>query len=137
MAIYDYDLSRLWFNDSGTWRQVETPYVNDGGTWKTVHNVWLKVGGNWKLCHKTKHSADTYSTISGGTFTSNGSYTVPEGVRYINIEVHGGGGSAGGGDRSGGEGNPGGHWPGCPTHLTGSGHFQLSLVFHYLLLSPE
>ena len=109
MAAYNYDLSRLYLKDDGSWNQVETPYIKVAGTWKACHKVWLKNAGSWKEVHRTKHSADSYVKQSATDFTSNGTYTVPAGVRYLEIEAHGGGGSGGGGVRTGGAGDLPGH----------------------------
>ena len=89
----------LKVKDGGSWRTVVEPYIKVDDTWKTVHNIWIKHGGTWRLSHKT--AVGRYNEGSATTYGNSGSYTVPAGVRYLQVTVIGGGGKGAGGVKTG------------------------------------
>ena len=95
----------------GSWETVVEPYIKVDDEWKTVHNVWIKHGGDWELSHKTaigRYSQITNTDLIG--MGNTGTYTVPAGVRYLQVKVNGASGGGGGTIRTGGDGQAGGHW---------------------------
>ena len=95
----------------GSWETVVKPYIKVDDEWKTVHNVWIKHGGDWELSHKTaigRYSQITNTELIG--MGNTGTYTVPAGVRYLQVKVNGASGGGGGTIRTGGDGQTGGHW---------------------------
>ncbi|QDP52164.1 MAG: hypothetical protein Unbinned2902contig1001_6 [Prokaryotic dsDNA virus sp.] len=95
----------------GSWETVVEPYIKVDNQWKTVHHVWIKHGGDWELSHKT--AIGRYSQITNTELIdmgNTGTYTVPAGVRYLQVKINGASGGGGGTIRTGGDGVTGGHF---------------------------
>tara|TARA_Y100001938_G_scaffold121006_1_gene168239 strand:- start:1334 stop:2056 length:723 start_codon:yes stop_codon:yes gene_type:complete len=65
----------------------------EDGVWKDVFKTSI-FDGTWKETFKLKGSLMTLSGVT--TYTSNGTYTVPQGVRYVKVTANGAGGGGGG-----------------------------------------
>ena len=90
--------------DDGSWKTVKHPWIYDPtiaphqqtapAGWKKVHKVWVRDGGAWKVGHITRHT--NYTTLATNTYTSNGSITISNGVRWLQVTITGHGGAGGG-----------------------------------------
>jgi hypothetical protein len=104
---------------SGTLAAGEILYgsVNDGGTWTDITSMvsstavsWIgaTLSGSSNIIFKITDLAgnDSVGGLSSVTYTTSGTWIVPDGVTSITIDVRGGGGGGGGGggDSVGGDG---------------------------------
>ena len=90
--------------DDGSWKTVKHPWIYDPtiaphqqtapAGWKKVHKVWVRDGRAWKVGHITRHT--NYTTLATNTYTSNGSITISNGVRWLQVTITGHGGAGGG-----------------------------------------
>lgn len=80
--------------DGGSWKAVEKIWIMDSGVWKPVFKTNL-LENPWKEGFKLKGSQMVLSSAT--IYTSNATYTVPQGVRFVKATVRGAGGGGGGG----------------------------------------
>ena len=85
---------------NSSWSTIEAPYVMTDGVWRTVHKVWVMHSGAWKESHKTAYTKYSYGSGGLGATQVNGTWTVPDNTRYIEVIIHGHGGGGGGASKS-------------------------------------
>lgn len=79
--------------DGGTWKEVEKVWIMDGDVWKPIFKTTI-LDGTWKEAFKLKGSQMTLS--SSTRYTTNATFTIPQGTRYIKAFAAGAGGGGGG-----------------------------------------
>ena len=79
--------------DGGAWKSVNKVWIMEDGVWKDVFKTNI-LDGTWKETFKLKGSLMTLSGVT--TYTTNTTYTVPQGVRYVKVVANGAGGGGGG-----------------------------------------
>ena len=91
----------LSVRDDGEWKTVKFPYVYDTNLsshqvtdWKKIHKVWVYDGGTWKVGHRTNW--DDYTLQDTHTWYEDHTYTVPAGIKYLEVTIIGQGGGGGG-----------------------------------------
>ncbi len=84
----------LYVRDSGTFKVPKDVYVKNAGVWVATNKIYINNNGVW---------TQVYPETGSQNFTSNGSFTVPNGVKQLTITAVGGGGGGGGGATGAGQ----------------------------------
>lgn len=62
--VLELDGRGIRYNDTGTWREVVTPYVNLDNVWRPVSRTYINNGGFWTSTFGSV--APTFTTLAGG-----------------------------------------------------------------------
>jgi hypothetical protein len=85
--------SKLWTNDSGTWRESKKVWVNDSGTWRESSKIWINDSGTWRqVFSKSTDDFTTYQNSPLSTGTSTFDVTGPFPNNTISVRGTGSGG---------------------------------------------
>lgn len=89
----------LFLKSSGAFVEPKAAFVKTGGVWVPTKKLFVKSGGEWQL---------VYPIPGEISFSSNGSFVVPNGVFQLSLSAIGGGGGAGNGVDGGANNDYGG-----------------------------